>query len=99
MKNKILRKLYKHSIETLRDGDMENGDISSQLLNSQLLNSPPLFVYDVVIMEIQKQVSLKPYTTFAVDVLADFFVEVYTEQDIFDLISLDVFATQSRLIL
>lgn len=50
-------------------------------------------------MEIQEQVSLKSYNTFAVDVLADFFVEVYTEQDIFDLISMDVFATQPRLIL
>lgn len=50
-------------------------------------------------MEIQEQVSLKPYNTFAVDVQADFFVEVYTEQDIFDLISTDVFATHPHLIL
>ncbi|HMS91797.1 MAG TPA: UDP-N-acetylmuramate dehydrogenase [Candidatus Absconditabacterales bacterium] len=50
-------------------------------------------------MEIQEQFSLKAYNTFAVDVLADFFVEVYTEQDIFDLISLDVFATHPHLIL
>lgn len=50
-------------------------------------------------MEIQEQVSLKPYNTFAVDVQADFFVEVYTEQDIFDLISTDIFATHPHLIL
>lgn len=80
---------------------METLLFNSQLstLNFSTLNSPPLFVYEVVIMEIQEQVSLKPYTTFAVDVLADFFVEVYTEQDIFDLISTDVFARHPRLVL
>lgn len=50
-------------------------------------------------IDIHKHISLKPYNTFAVDVQADFFVEVQNEQDIFDLISTDVFATQPRLIL
>ncbi len=50
-------------------------------------------------IDIQKNVSLKPYNTFAVDVQTDFFVEVKHEQEIFDLISTDVFATQPRLIL
>jgi len=50
-------------------------------------------------MEIQKNISLKPYNTFAVDVQADFFVEVKDEQDIFDLISTDVFTTQPHLII
>ena len=50
-------------------------------------------------MDIQKNISLKPYNTFAVDVQADFFVEVKHEQDIFDLISTDVFASQPHLIL
>lgn len=48
---------------------------------------------------IQNTVSLLPYTTFAVDVQADFFCEIHTEQDIFDLISTDVFATQQHIIL
>jgi len=50
-------------------------------------------------LEIQKNISLKPYNTFAVDVHADFFVEIHDEQELFDLISTDVLATQSRLIL
>jgi len=50
-------------------------------------------------MDIKKSISLKPYNTFAVDVQADFFAEVKDEQDIFDLISMDVFASQPRLIL
>lgn len=50
-------------------------------------------------MEILKNVSLKPYNTFAVDVQADFFVEIKNEQEIYDLISTDVFATQPHLIL
>ena len=50
-------------------------------------------------MNIQQHISLKPYNTFAVDVQADFFVEVKNEKEIFDLISSDVFATQPRLIL
>lgn len=50
-------------------------------------------------MDIQKNISLKPYNTFAVDIHADFFVDVKHEQDIFDLISTDVFATQPHLIL
>ncbi len=50
-------------------------------------------------MDIQKNISLKPYHTFAVEVQADFFVEVKNEQDIFDLISTDVFASQPHLIL
>ncbi len=50
-------------------------------------------------IEIQKNISLKPYNTFAVDVQADFFVEVKDEQDIFYLISTDVFASQPHLIL
>lgn len=45
-------------------------------------------------IEILKNVSLKPYNTFAVDVSANFFVEVKNEQDILDLISTDVFAHQ-----
>jgi len=49
-------------------------------------------------MNIQKNISLKPYNTFAVDVQADFFVEMKDEQEIFDLISTDVFATQPHLI-
>jgi len=48
---------------------------------------------------IQKNVSLKSYNTFAVDVQTDFFVEVKYEQEIFDLISTDVFASQPHLIL
>ena len=48
---------------------------------------------------IQKYISLKPYNTFAVDVQADFFVEVHNKQDIFDLISDDIFTSQQRLIL
>ncbi len=51
------------------------------------------------IMQIEQHVSLKPYNTFAVDVQADFFVDVKNEQEIFDLISMDVFASQARLIL
>ncbi|MCX6824459.1 MAG: UDP-N-acetylmuramate dehydrogenase [candidate division SR1 bacterium] len=50
-------------------------------------------------IEIQKNISLKPYNTFAVDVQADFFAEVKNEQDILDLISTDIFATQPHLIL
>ncbi|MEI6774499.1 MAG: hypothetical protein WCL18_07100 [bacterium] len=50
-------------------------------------------------MKIQEHVSLKPYNTFAVDVQADFFVEVHNEKEVFDLISTDVFSTQPRLIL
>jgi len=50
-------------------------------------------------IDIHQQISLKPYNTFAVDVQADFFVEVKNEQDILDLISTDVFTTQPRLIL
>jgi UDP-N-acetylmuramate dehydrogenase len=50
-------------------------------------------------MDIQKNVSLKPYNTFAVDVQAEFFVEVKNEQDIQDLISTDFFANQPHLIL
>lgn len=50
-------------------------------------------------MIIQEHVSLKNYNTFAVDLQADFFVEVNNEQDIFDLIWTDVFATNSHLIL
>ena len=48
---------------------------------------------------LQSQVSLLPYNSFAVDAQADFFVEVKNEQDILDLISMDVFATQTHLIL
>lgn len=50
-------------------------------------------------MQIQKNVSLKEYNTFAVDVQADFFVEIHNEQELFDLISNDIFTTQPRLIL
>lgn len=50
-------------------------------------------------MEIQKNISLKTYNTFAVDVQADNFVEIKNEEEIFDLIWTDVFATQSHLIL
>ncbi len=50
-------------------------------------------------MDIQKNISLKPYNTFAVDVQADFFVEIKNEQEIYDLISTDIFATQPHLIL
>ena len=50
-------------------------------------------------MNIQKYISLKSYNTFAVDVQADFFVEIKDEQEIFDLISTDVFASQPHLIL
>lgn len=50
-------------------------------------------------MDIKKNISLKPYNTFAVDVQTNFFCEVKDEQDIFDLISTDVFATHPRLIL
>ncbi|MEI6673138.1 MAG: hypothetical protein WCL02_07660 [bacterium] len=50
-------------------------------------------------LDIQKNISLKPYNTFSVDVQADFFVEVNNEQKIIDLISTDIFASQARLIL
>jgi len=50
-------------------------------------------------MNIQKNISLLPYNTFAVNIQADFFVEVTNEQDIFDLISTDVFSTQTHFIL
>jgi UDP-N-acetylmuramate dehydrogenase len=50
-------------------------------------------------IEITKNISLKPYNTFAVDVQADFFAEIKDEQNILDLISTDVFATQPRFIL
>jgi len=50
-------------------------------------------------MDIQKNISLQPYNTFAVDVQADFFAEIKHEQDILDLISNDIFSTQSHLIL
>lgn len=50
-------------------------------------------------LEIQKDISLKPYNTFAVDIHADYFVEIHHEQDLFDLISTDVFASQPHLIL
>lgn len=50
-------------------------------------------------VKITEHVSLKPYNTFAVDVLANFFGEVHNEQEIFDLISTDVFSTQPHLIL
>jgi len=51
------------------------------------------------IVDIQQNISLKPYNTFAVDVQADFFVEIKDEQELFDLISTDVFAAQPHLIL
>lgn len=50
-------------------------------------------------MYIQKNISLKSYNTFGVDIHADFFVEVKNKQDILDLISTDVFATQPHIIL
>ena len=50
-------------------------------------------------MHIQKNISLKPYNTFAVDVQADFFCEIHNEKEIFELISTEVFATQPHLIL
>ena len=50
-------------------------------------------------MEIQEHISLKPYNTFAVDAQADFFVELHNKQEIFDLISHDVFTMQPHLIL
>lgn len=50
-------------------------------------------------MLLQKNISLKPYNTFAVDVQADFFCEIHNEQELFELISMDVFATQPHLIL
>lgn len=50
-------------------------------------------------LQIQKNISLKAYNTFAVDVSADFFVEIHYEQDIFDLMSNNVFATSRHLIL
>ncbi len=50
-------------------------------------------------MQIKKNFWLKAYNTFTVDVQADFFVEIKDEQEIFDLISMDVFSTQARLIL
>ena len=50
-------------------------------------------------MEIQEHTSLKPYNTFAVDIQADFFVEIHNEQEIFDLISHDIFTTHHHLIL
>lgn len=48
---------------------------------------------------LRQNISLKPYNTFAVDVQADFFVEIYNEQYIFDLISSDVFSTYPHFIL
>lgn len=56
------------------------------------------FNLSTIIMKIQEHVSLKPYNTFAVDVQADFFVEVHNEQDILDLISNDVFTRYPHLI-
>lgn len=50
-------------------------------------------------MNIQKNISLQPYNTFAVDVQADFFCEIHNEQEIFELISTEIFATQPHLIL
>ena len=50
-------------------------------------------------MHIQQDISLKAYNTFAVDVQADFFVEITQEQEIFDLISTDVFTTQPHVII
>lgn len=50
-------------------------------------------------LNIQKDISLKPYTTFGVDVKAAYFVDIITEQDIMDLISTDIFKTQPHLIL
>jgi len=50
-------------------------------------------------LPIQHNISLKSYNTFAVDVQADFFCEIHNEQEIFDLISTDVFATQPHIIL
>jgi UDP-N-acetylmuramate dehydrogenase len=50
-------------------------------------------------MDIQKNISVKPYNTFAVDIQADFFCELKDEHEIFDLISNDIFASQSHLIL
>jgi len=48
---------------------------------------------------IANNISLKPYNTFAVDIQADFFVEVKDEQEILDLISMDVFTHYPHLIL
>ncbi len=48
---------------------------------------------------IANNISLKPYNTFAVDIQADFFVEIKNEQEIFDLISMDVFTHYPHLIL
>jgi len=49
--------------------------------------------------QIRQDISLTPYNTFAVDVQANFFVEVKHEQEIFDLISMDVFTQYPHLIL
>ncbi|MFA7717144.1 MAG: UDP-N-acetylmuramate dehydrogenase [Candidatus Absconditabacterales bacterium] len=50
-------------------------------------------------MQIQENVSLLDYNTFHVDVKARFFVDIKEEEEVLDLISQDVWATQPRLIL
>lgn len=50
-------------------------------------------------LNIQKDVSLKPYTTFGVEVKAAYLVEITHEQDILDLISTEIFTTHPHLIL
>lgn len=50
-------------------------------------------------MDIQRNVSLRPYTTFAVDVTADWFVDLKQAQDILDLCKSDIFASSPHIIL
>lgn len=50
-------------------------------------------------MYMQRDVSLKPYTTFAVDVTASWFVTIEQENDILELIHSEIFASYPHIIL
>ncbi len=50
-------------------------------------------------LEIRKNISLRPFTTFAVEATADYFVELHDEQEIYDLISEPIFQTHPHLLL
>ncbi|NRF39362.1 UDP-N-acetylmuramate dehydrogenase [Pedobacter foliorum] len=50
-------------------------------------------------LDVQKNKSLKPYNTFSIDVDADYFVEILSEQDLKDVLGSDLIKQQNLLVL
>jgi UDP-N-acetylmuramate dehydrogenase len=48
-------------------------------------------------MQIKKDISLKPYNTFNIDVEAKYFAEVFSESEIIDLLSNDIYKSTEKL--